>query len=71
MNCILIVNTDDTETYGTVWFDDLANDFGIAPILNQKTKKPMKFLDWFEYWLDRALKSPNDDDDFSFGELTI
>lgn len=69
MESILIVNTDDKETYGTVWFYDLCNDFGIAPILNPKTKMPMTFLDWFEYWLDQTLIL-SDDEYFSYIELT-
>lgn len=69
MESILIVNTDDKETYGTVWFFDLCNDFGIAPILNPQTKKPMRFLDWFEYWVDQTLELP-DDEFFSYIELT-
>lgn len=69
MESILIVNTDDKETYGTVWFYDLCNDFGIAPIFNPKTKMPMTFLDWFEYWLDQTLIL-SDDEYFSYIELT-
>ena len=69
MLSILIVNSEDEDTYGTVWFYDLANDFGIAPILNPETKKPMKFLDWFEYWVDRTLEL-SDDEYFSYIELT-
>lgn len=66
---ILIVNTNDEETYGTVWFYDLCSDFGIAPIFNPQTKKPMSFLDWFEYWVDKTLELPNDEY-FSYIELT-
>lgn len=69
MDNILIVNAKNSETQGTVWFKDMANDFGVAPILDQKTKKPMKFLDWFEFWLDKTLNLP-DNEYFSFGELT-
>lgn len=69
MDSILIVNTADEETYGTVWFYDLSDDFGIAPIFNPQTGKPMHFLDWFEYWLDQTLTLP-DDEFFSYGELT-
>lgn len=69
MDSILIVNTEDRETYGTVWFFDLCNDFGIAPIFNPKNKKPMTFLDWFEYWLDQTLELP-DEKFFSYISLT-
>ncbi len=68
MDSILIVNTEDEETYGTVWFFDLDTDFGIAPIINPNNKKPMKFLDWFEYWVDKTLEL-SDDEFFSYGEL--
>ena len=69
MESILIVNTEDEETYGTVWFYDLCNDFGIAPIFNPKTQKPMSFLDWLEYWVDQTLKLA-EDEYFSYIELT-
>lgn len=68
MNSILVVNTEDPKTYGTVWFYDLCNDFGIAPIIDPKTKQPMHFLDWFEYWVDQTLALP-DNEYFSYGEL--
>ena len=58
---ILIINSDDEETYGTTWFYDLANDFGIFPIMNPKTNKPMHFLDWFEYWVDMTLEEPEEE----------
>lgn len=69
MDSILVVNTDDEETYGTVWFYDLSNDFGIMPIYHPQTQKPMHFLDWLEYFVDKTLELP-DDDYFSYGELT-
>lgn len=68
MDSILIVNTDDEETYGSVWFYDLANDFGIMPIYNPQTKKPMSFLDWLEYYVDKSLKL-QEDEYFSYGDL--
>ena len=58
---ILIVNSHDEETYGTAWFYDLANDFGIFPIMNPKTNKPMHFLDWFEYWVDMVIEPPEEE----------
>ncbi len=69
MESILVVNTEDEETYGTVWFYDLCNDFGIAPIFNPKNKKPMSFLDWLEYWVDQTLELA-EDEYFSYIELT-
>ena len=69
MLSILIVNTDDLETYGTVWFYDLDNDFGIFPIINPLNRKPMSFLDWLEYYIDKTLEL-DDDEYFSYGELT-
>ncbi len=70
MGCILVVNSDDEETYGTVWFDDLSNDFGTLPIYSPQTGKPMHFLDWLEYYVDKMIELP-DDDYFSYGELTF
>lgn len=54
MECVLIVDSLDPEVYGTVWFCDLANDFGIAPIRHPETGEPFRFLDWLEYWADRT-----------------
>lgn len=65
---ILIVNSDDAETYGTVWFYDLADDFGIYPLANPKDGKAMRFLDWLEYFADKTYEL-DDDDYFSYGEL--
>ena len=56
MNHILVVNTDDKETFGTVWFYDLANDLGIYPLINPKNGVPMCFLDWLEYYADRSYE---------------
>lgn len=68
MYSILIVNTDDKDTYGTVWYYDLANDAGIYPLIHPKTKKTMSFLDWLEYYADRTLEL-GECDYFSYGEL--
>lgn len=68
MESILVLNTEDEETYGTVWFYDLSNDFGIAPLLSPKNGKPMHFLDWLEYWVDRKM-GMEEDDWFSFMEI--
>lgn len=65
---VLIVNTDDADTYGTVWLYDFANDFGTAPLINPKTHKPMSFLDWLEYYVDRTLEL-DDSDYFSYAEV--
>lgn len=68
---ILIVNTDDAETYGTVWFYDTANDFGIFPLIisnGSKSGMAMRFIDWLEYYVDRTLELA-DDDYFSYSEL--
>ena len=69
MCSILIVNSDDKDTYGTVWYFDLANDAGIFPLLNPVNKKTMNFLDWLEYYVDRTLEL-DDDDFFTYAELT-
>lgn len=68
MYSILIVNTEDKDTYGTVWYYDLANDAGIFPLINPVTKKTMTFLDWLEYYVDQTLEL-DDFDFFSYGEL--
>ena len=68
MYSILIVNTDDPDTYGTVWFYDLADDAGIYPLKNPANDKPMGFLDWFEYYVDKTLEM-GEEDYFSYGDL--
>lgn len=68
MYSILIVNSDDADTYGTVWFYDIANDVGIAPLIHPKTKKTMCFLDWLEYYVDQTL-AIDDDEYFSYIDL--
>lgn len=68
MYSILIVNTDDAETYGTVWYYDLCNDAGIYPLIHPKTKQTMRFLDWLEYYVDKTLEL-DDSDYFGYGEL--
>lgn len=69
MYSILIVNSDDKDTYGTAWYYDLANDGGIFPLFNPVNKKTMDFLDWLEYYVDRTLELDNDDF-FGYAELT-
>lgn len=68
MYSILIVNTDDKETYGTVWYYDLANDAGIYPLINPADHRTMSFLDWLEYYADKTFEL-DDSDYFSYGEL--
>lgn len=67
MDSVLVVNSEDPAVYGTVWFYDLANDFGIAPMRDPKTGKPFCFLDWLEYWADRTAGLASDGY-FSFAE---
>ena len=52
MDSVLVVNSEDPATYGTVWYLDLANEVGIIPMYDPKTKKPFHFLDWLEYWVE-------------------
>ena len=54
MYSILVVNTDDKDTYGTVWYYDIANDAGIFPIINPINNNTMSFLDWLEYYVDKT-----------------
>ena len=63
-----IVNTEDAETYGTVWYYDLCNDAGIYPLINPVTKLTMNFLDWLEYYVDKTLEL-DDDEYFGYAEL--
>lgn len=68
MYSILIVNTDDEDTLGTVWYYDTANDVGIYPLIHPVTNRTMSFLDWLEYYADKTLEL-DDSDYFSYGEL--
>lgn len=67
MHSMLVVNSSDPETYGTVWYYDLANDCGILPMYDAKTGKALHFLDWLEYWADRTTEL-GDDQYFSYME---
>lgn len=67
MDSVLVVNSDDPDTYGTVWYFDLANDCGIIPMRDKDTGKPFHFLDWLEYWVDRTA-ALGSDEYFSFSE---
>lgn len=68
MDSILIVNSEDEETYGTVWYFDFANDAGTLPLINPKNGKTMDFLDWLEYYVDKTLEL-EDDDFFGYAEI--
>lgn len=68
MYSILIVNADDEDTYGTVWFYDLCNDAGIYPLIDPVDRKTMSFLDWLEYYADKTLEL-DDSGYFSYGQL--
>ena len=67
MDSVLVVNSKDPDTYGTVWFYDFANDCGMIPMRDKETGKPFHFLDWLEYWADRTAGLKNDEY-FSFSE---
>ncbi len=66
MYSVLIVNAEDKDTYGTVWYYDFANDVGLFPLINPATNNTMRFLDWLEYYVDREL---DDSEFFSYGEI--
>ena len=67
MDSVLVVNSPDPDTYGTVWYYDLANDCGIIPMRDKETGKPFRFLDWLEYWADRTA-GLGSNEYFSFSE---
>lgn len=67
MDSVLVVNSPDPETYGTVWYFDLANDCGIIPLRDKNTGKPFHFLDWLEYFADRTA-ALGDDEYFGYAE---
>ena len=52
MDAILVVAAADPEVRGTVWYFDLANDCGILPMVHPTTRRPLRFLEWLELWLD-------------------
>lgn len=43
--------------YGNVWYEDLANDCGVFPLIDPQTGESLRFFRWFELWLDAALAS--------------
>ncbi len=61
--CVLVVNSPDEDTQGTVWYYDFDHDFGAAPLLSPDTGKPMSFLDWLE------VRAAHAEEDFSFQDL--
>ncbi len=67
MDSVLVVNSSDPDTYGTVWYYDLANDCGIIPMRDKETGKIFRFLDWLEYWADRTA-GLGSNEYFSFSE---
>ena len=67
MDSVLVVNSPDPDTYGMVWYYDLANDCGIIPMRDKETGKPFRFLDWLEYWADRTAGLESNEY-FSFSE---
>lgn len=50
---MLVVNGEE---YGYLWVDDRGNDGGIAPSEELGNKDKIKFLDWYELWLDKSHK---------------
>lgn len=68
MYSVLIVNAEDKDTYGTVWYYDFANDAGLFPLINPATNNTMSFLDWLEYYVYKTLEL-DDSDYFSYGEI--
>ena len=52
MYSILVVNGEE---YGNMWYCDFANDAGLFPYTSPKTNGPMKFDEWLEIWLDKAI----------------
>lgn len=48
----LVVNGQE---HGYIWTDDRASDAGIYPSMELGNKEKLKFLDWYELWLDKSL----------------
>jgi len=49
----LVVNGDE---YGNIWADDRGSDQGIYPDAYSGNQERIKFLDWYEYWLNQSFK---------------
>lgn len=48
----LVVNGEE---YGNIWTDDRASDAGIYPSKELGNNGRIKFLDWYELWIDNAI----------------
>ena len=48
----LVVNGEE---YGNMWTDDRASDAGIYPSRELGNNSSIKFLDWYELWIDNAM----------------
>lgn len=48
----LVVNGAE---YGHIWTDDRTNDNGIYPSFELGNKQKVKFLDWYELWLENSI----------------
>lgn len=48
----LVVNGTE---YGNIWVDDRGNDGGIYPDPYFDQKQRVKFIEWYELWLDRSI----------------
>ena len=66
MDAILVVAAADPEVRGTVWYFDLANDCGILPMVHPTTRRPLRFLEWLELWLDAEAA-----DELDFGGIHL
>lgn len=42
-------------SYGEIWVDDRANQTGIHPYQYLGNTNRLRFLDWYELWLDRSI----------------
>ena len=50
---VLVVNTPDPDTYGTVWYYDFGSDMGTLPLRDLETGQPFHFLDYLEFGVDQ------------------
>lgn len=53
----LVVNGEE---YGNIWTDDRGNDGGIYPSNELGNKGRIKFLNWYELWLNNSLNEIKD-----------
>jgi hypothetical protein len=49
----LVVNGEE---YGNIWVDDRVNDGGIYPDPYFDQQQRVKFVEWYELWLDRSIQ---------------